>query len=144
MYNWIIVNKNSLAIAAHYNTLIDETDIYMLLNNPYNNPDVYEYIKLEENQKLYNITITRIDGSIVLSYNQSNEDAYISTVIEGVRTQRDTLLQSTDWTQSNYLPHKYHQEPFLSEMRAYRQALRDLPDVVDPDDPVYPTPPDYP
>ena len=57
-----------------------------------------------------------------------------------LRTERNTLLTETDWTQ-------YTDSPLTDEVKAewavYRQELRDLPAATDdPDDPTWPEEPE--
>jgi hypothetical protein len=48
-------------------------------------------------------------------------------VIDRIREERTTRLMKTDWTQ---IPDVVMTDEKREEYRAYRQALRDLPDVV--------------
>ena len=52
-----------------------------------------------------------------------------------IRTKRNELLAETDWTAMSDVT-------MTTEMTTYRQALRDLPDTVDLNNPVYPTKPE--
>lgn len=53
-----------------------------------------------------------------------------------IRRQRNALLSACDWTQMPDTPAN------ASAWLEYRQSLRDLPDNIDPYDPVWPTPPE--
>lgn len=54
--------------------------------------------------------------------------------------ERNVRLTASDWTQ---LPDviALHDETWVNNWKVYRQALRDLPDTLDIDNPVYPVPP---
>jgi hypothetical protein len=54
--------------------------------------------------------------------------------------ERDVRLAASDWTQ---LPDviALHDDVWLTNWRVYRQALRNLPDTLDINNPVYPVPP---
>jgi hypothetical protein len=60
--------------------------------------------------------------------------------INAIRAKRNVLISETDWLM---LP----DVPITAENRTqweqYRQALRDLPDICDPDNPIWPTKPSY-
>ena len=57
-----------------------------------------------------------------------------------LRAERDTLLVSSDWTQS---PDSPLDDEAKASWITYRQQLRDLPATVsDPADPTWPTPPE--
>jgi len=51
-----------------------------------------------------------------------------------IRAQRNRLLSETDWTANSDVA-------MSAEMATYRQALRDLPETVDIDNPVFPDKP---
>ena len=53
-----------------------------------------------------------------------------------IRIERDALLRACDWTQLSDVP-----VVTRSAWQVYRQALRDLPQTVDPFDPQWPVPP---
>jgi hypothetical protein len=57
----------------------------------------------------------------------------------GLRTERNTLLTESDWTQSSDSPLT---DEVKVEWATYRQELRDLPASTDPADPTWPTPPE--
>ena len=69
---------------------------------------------------------------------QADADALASNWAS-LRTERDALLASSDWTQAS-------DSPLTDEVKAtwvtYRQELRDLPESADPADPTWPTPPE--
>ena len=69
---------------------------------------------------------------------QADADALASNW-ERLRTERNTLLTETDWTQ-------YNDSPLTDEVKTtwvtYRQELRDFPESADPADPTWPTPPE--
>ena len=56
-----------------------------------------------------------------------------------LRTERNALLVSSDWTQAS-------DSPLTDEVKAtwvtYREELRDFPESADPADPTWPTPPE--
>jgi hypothetical protein len=54
--------------------------------------------------------------------------------MEELREQRNQLLTETDWTANSDVT-------MSAEMTTYRQALRDLPETVDINNPVYPEKP---
>lgn len=55
-----------------------------------------------------------------------------------VRRERDYRLKVSDWTQMPDVPLSEGQK---QQWAVYRQALRDFPEVCDPDNPVWPVPP---
>jgi hypothetical protein len=55
-----------------------------------------------------------------------------------IRTKRDKLLAECDWTQ---LPDVTMSTGTLDAWREYRQALRDITELADPNDVVWPTKP---
>lgn len=60
-------------------------------------------------------------------------------IIKTVRATRNSLLSTCDWTQ---LPDASLSDLQKETWREYRQALRDLPSVVDLENVVYPTQPE--
>ena len=58
---------------------------------------------------------------------------------EKLRSERNALLVSSDWTQAS-------DSPLTDEVKTtwvtYRQELRDFPESADPADPTWPTPPE--
>ena len=62
-------------------------------------------------------------------------DATDDQKLKQVRLWRDAKLAATDWTQVAEAPVD------ASAWATYRQALRDLPDTIDLDNPVLPDPP---
>jgi hypothetical protein len=69
---------------------------------------------------------------------QADADALASSWVS-LRTERNALLASSDWTQ-------YTDSPLDDEAKAewtvYREELRDLPESVDPADPSWPEAPE--
>lgn len=55
-----------------------------------------------------------------------------------IRTERNKLLQESDWTQVNDVPFTNEQN---DEWRQYRQSLRDFPLYCDINNPIYPSKP---
>jgi len=68
-------------------------------------------------------------------FNPEFPDATDDQKLEQVRLWRDDELVRTDWTQVADAPVD------ASAWAAYRQALRDLPDTIDIDNPVLPEAP---
>jgi hypothetical protein len=68
-------------------------------------------------------------------FNPEFPDATEAQKMEQVRLWRDVQLARTDWTQVADAPVD------ASSWATYRQALRDLPDTIDLDNPVLPDPP---
>jgi len=67
---------------------------------------------------------------------QANIDAQSVLLMEAVRFKRNQLLAETDYL-------ALADSTLTDEMRAYRQALRDLPaNTTDPANPVWPTKPE--
>ena len=61
-------------------------------------------------------------------------DGASERAMEDLREQRSRLLTETDWTANSDVT-------MSAEMATYRQALRDLPETVDINNPVYPEKP---
>jgi hypothetical protein len=59
-------------------------------------------------------------------------------LLELIRLERNALLAQSDWTQ---LIDTHLTEQQKTAWAAYRQALRDLPETVDAENPIYPTKP---
>jgi len=75
-----------------------------------------------------------------LTNDQDQADAYyLARNWDRLRTERNALLVSSDWTQAS-------DSPLTDEVKAtwvtYRGELRDLPESADPADPTWPTPPE--
>ena len=68
-------------------------------------------------------------------FNPEFPDATDDQKLEQVRLWRDVQLARTDWTQVADAPVD------ASAWAVYRQALRDLPDTIDINNPVLPDPP---
>jgi hypothetical protein len=66
----------------------------------------------------------------------SDDDIENQNLWNKVRRQRSSLLNSSDWTQ---IPD--YNGPNKTEWATYRQALRDITTQSDPDNIVWPTPP---
>lgn len=104
-----------------------------------------EFVKLETGLDPKFIDVSRDDsGTIVIQKNEekvkkSNEDVHKYNFIQ-FKSKRDILLQKSDWVVSisdSPLP-----QDKIDEWKVYRQALRDLPSMTeDPENPVWPTPP---
>ena len=76
--------------------------------------------------------------TVVNNQAQANADA-LATSWASLRTERNALLVSSDWTQAS-------DSPLTDEVKAtwatYRQELRDFPESADPANPTWPTPPE--
>jgi len=76
--------------------------------------------------------------TVVNNQDQADADALASSWAV-LRTERNALLVSSDWTQAS-------DSPLTDEVKAtwvtYRQELRDFPESADPADPTWPTPPE--
>jgi len=66
---------------------------------------------------------------------QEIADGALGRAYDSLRTERNKLLTETDWTANSDVT-------MSPEMAEYRQALRDLPETVDIDNPVYPETPE--
>ena len=76
--------------------------------------------------------------TVTNNQDQADADA-LANSWTALRSERDALLGSSDWTQ-------YNDSPLTDEVKAewavHRQALRDLPENTDdPANPTWPTPP---
>jgi hypothetical protein len=69
---------------------------------------------------------------------QADADALASSWAS-LRTERDALLASSDWTQGSDSPLT---DEVQAEWLTYREELRDFPESADPADPTWPTPPE--
>ena len=67
-----------------------------------------------------------------------NDEKNNEMILSNIKRQRNELLAASDWTQ---LPDAPLTESQKEAWRIYRQALRDLPEVCDPNNPVFPVPP---
>jgi hypothetical protein len=76
--------------------------------------------------------------TVTNNQDQADADALASSWT-ALRSERDALLASSDWTQAS-------DSPLTDEVKAtwvtYREELRDLPESADPADPTWPTPPE--
>ena len=77
--------------------------------------------------------------TVTNNQDQADADALANSWAR-LRSERDALLVSSDWTQ-------YNDSPLSDEAKAewvtYRESLRDLPENTDdPADPTWPTPPE--
>ena len=77
--------------------------------------------------------------TVVNNQDQADADALASSWAS-LRTERDALLVSSDWTQAS-------DSPLTDEVKTtwvtYRETLRNLPaNTPDPDSPTWPTPPE--
>jgi hypothetical protein len=84
-------------------------------------------------------TTPQVDSSAIQLIGQDpnlTQEQKIAWILE----ERNTRLAASDWTQ---LPDviTLHDDTWLTNWRTYRQALRDLPETLDIDNPVYPVPP---
>ena len=75
---------------------------------------------------------THIINNIPIAIDKVSDD------VDLVRFKRDCLLQSSDWTQIPDAPLIIEKK---KEWAAYRQQLRDFPDICDPENPVWPVAP---
>jgi len=55
-----------------------------------------------------------------------------------IRPKRDKLLDECDLKQCNALSIRSMSDKKVQEWEAYKQALRDLPETIDPENPVWP------
>ena len=76
--------------------------------------------------------------TVVNNQAQANADA-LATSWASLRTERNALLASSDWSQGA-------DSPLTDEVKAewvtYREELRDFPESADPANPTWPTPPE--
>lgn len=81
-----------------------------------------------------------VDGMVVDIPTETLEAELNETALSMLRANRNELLASCDWTQTNDSPLSSAKR---TEWATYRQALRDLPtNTIDPANPVWPTPPE--
>jgi hypothetical protein len=88
----------------------------------------------EEWQQALSKNYKVIDGKHTFSAFVQNED----TILENLRTTRDTLLNNSDWTQLGDSPLSKQKK---TEWKNYRQALMDLTSLDDLTSIVWPTQP---
>ena len=97
-----------------------------------------EFVKLDSGIDPKVVDISRDDyGNVIIEVNQEkitkmNEDVQQFNLIQ-LRIKRDTLLQKSDWTQTNDTGLE-NEEGWVT----YRQGLRDLPSL---ETPIWPEPP---
>lgn len=94
----------------------------------------------------------RYNGRIFIGVSDENysemkipEAVYVEAVVnqkwDDIRSQRDTLLRASDYAVMPDYPLEAAQ---LEEVKAYRQALRDIPETAaDPDAVDWPTKPEF-
>jgi hypothetical protein len=75
-----------------------------------------------------------VDSTLVGRWDSDEYDAMMTKMMGEMRTERNRLLAETDWTASTDVT-------MSPEMAEYRQALRDLPSIVDINSPVFPVKP---
>ena len=82
--------------------------------------------------------VTEFDANIATS-NETEMRGFVLSPINVLRTERDTKLERSDWTQIADAPLTDSKK---AEWVTYRQALRDLPaNTADPHNVTYPTKP---
>jgi len=77
--------------------------------------------------------------SQTVTTDQAQADAIVASNLDRLRTERNTKLVESDWTQYNDSP---LDDEAKTSWATYRQELRDLPDTID--DPANPTWPEVP
>ena len=83
--------------------------------------------------------IDEVAETVVNNQDQADADAFASNWAS-LRTERNALLVSSDWTQS---PDSPLTDEVKAEWSVYREELRDLPDTTDdPDNPTWPEMPE--
>ena len=92
------------------------------------------------------LTAVPVDNGsgIEITIPQEAIDNVVTAKVNTIRSQRDILLSDTDWTQAIDGPVSIKVEPYLTQFREYRQALRDLPTTVDVNNVIFPTLPEFP
>jgi hypothetical protein len=91
----------------------------------------------DPSNKCYDTLIIHDDSIAKPSESEFNRwcsENSIAIVWKDIRAQRNQLLLETDWTANSDVT-------MSVEMTTYRQALRDLPETVDIDNPVFPDKP---
>jgi len=86
----------------------------------------------------YDLNQLEVIGGVIQVKSQDTQDAEATTkLMDELRSQRDLLLKSSDWTQVSDAP--VDQSAWVT----YRQQLRDLPEnTTDPANPTWPTKPE--
>lgn len=114
------------------------------IQNYYTSPDARDVndVKLPDTFDIRTIDINRDTdtGEFVFSSNVIKENMLKKYMLDGLRENRNQLLDKTDrYTTIDY-PHPT--EEAKQAWLDYRQALRDLPaNTTDPENPVWPSPP---
>lgn len=85
----------------------------------------------------YDLNQLEVIGGVIQVKSQDAQDAEATTkLMDELRSQRDLLLKSSDWTQVSDAPVDQ------AAWATYRQQLRDLPEnTTDPASPIWPTAP---
>lgn len=83
-----------------------------------------------------NIPVTDMKEDVISPAEIAEEQRL--SALSGIRTKRNTLLAECDWTQTLDAPLTPEQ---LTAWAEYRQALRDFPEIVDVNNPVWPKKP---
>jgi len=76
---------------------------------------------------LVNVAVRAEDGSVTLQADPQKVEAKTAQAWTALRTQRNSLLQQSDWTQ---LQDSHISQDKKDAWAAYRQELRDLPDEL--------------
>jgi len=86
----------------------------------------------------YDLNQLEVIGGVIQVKSQDTQDAEATTkLMDELRSQRDLLLKSSDWTQVSDAPVDQ------AAWATYRQQLRDLPNnTEDPANPTWPTKPE--
>lgn len=85
-----------------------------------------------------NTIYTLVDGEIVETEFVPDQDVVIVSQWESVRTQRNKLLQETDWI---VIKHNESGDLMPEEWKIYRQNLRDITNQDDPFNIIWPSKP---
>ena len=114
------------------------------IKNYYTSPDARDVndVKLPDTFDIRTIDINRDGdtGEFVFSSNVIKENMLKKYILDGLRENRNQLLDKTDRYATIDYPHPT--EEAKQAWLDYRQALRDLPaNTTDPENPVWPTPP---
>lgn len=126
-----------MRIFAHY----DENGEYLAFYNDdlYKESDTpHPYIEITEDewQQALSYRCKVENGKHV--YVPFTEQEELDGKYASLRSKRDELLSKSDWTQ---MPDSPLDAAKKAEWAAYRQELRDLPNTVDINNPVFPTMP---
>ena len=91
-------------------------------------------------KQLLNGTLVEMTDAEIAEYNarQPSDDKILSHKWESIRSQRDVLLNKTDWMVTKALETGV---PVTDAWKNYRQALRDIPTQSDVDNINWPTEP---